>query len=159
MSNKTKMSMQLKRLEKEIKNFNSAKPGDATLEKSSDNEYHFYVHVPGPADTPYEDGIFTIELFIPEEYPSIPPLARFVTKIYHPNIDCLGKICLDILKDNWSPSIQMRTLVLSLLVLLANPNLSDPLDQKVAHHWKTSESEALLMAKEWTKNYAKQIKK
>jgi ubiquitin-conjugating enzyme E2 N len=152
-----KMTMQSKRLAKEVKNFNSIKPGNATLEINPNNEHHYYVHVPGPSGTPYEKGIFTVELYFTEDYPTSPPLARFVTKIYHPNIDCLGKICLDILKDNWTAAIQMHTLVLSLLVLLANPNLSDPLDQKVALHWRESEDEALQMAAEWTKMYAKPI--
>jgi len=152
-----KITMQSKRLAKEIKNFNSIKPGDAKLEFDPDNEYHYYVHIPGPPDTPYEDGIFTVELFFTEEYPTSPPLARFMTKIYHPNIDCLGRICLDILKDNWTAAIQMHTLVLSFIVLLANPNVSDPLDQKVAMHWKESENEAHIVAKEWTKLYAKQM--
>ncbi len=67
-------------------------------------------------------GIFKLELFLTEEYPMAPPKVRFLTKIYHPNIDKLGRICLDILKDKWSPALQIRTVLLSIQALLSAPN-------------------------------------
>ena len=70
----------------------------------------------GPAQSAYEGGTFKLELFLTEEYPMAPPKVRFLTKIYHPNIDRLGRICLDILKDKWSPALQIRTVILSIQV-------------------------------------------
>ena len=82
------------------------------------------------------------------------PKVRFMTKIYHPNIDKLGRICLDILKDKWSPALQIRTVLLSIQALLSAPNPDDPLANDVAEAWKTNERDAINTAKEWTKKYA-----
>jgi ubiquitin-conjugating enzyme E2 N len=82
---------------------------------------YFNVVICGPADSPYEGtilclhvqpvsssfhgiclsgGIFRLELFLPAEYPMGPPKVRFLSKLYHPNVDKIGRICLDILKVN-----------------------------------------------------------
>jgi len=97
---------------------------------------------------------FKLELFLPEEYPMAPPKVRFLTKIYHPNIDKLGRICLDILKDKWSPALQIRTVLLSIQALLSSPNPDDPLAADVAKHYKEDEVGARQVSKEWTEKYA-----
>jgi len=121
-----------------------------------DNLRYFSVIVAGPAQSAYESGTFKLELFLPEEYPMAPPKVRFLTKIYHPNIDRLGRICLDILKDKWSPALQIRTVLLSIQALLSAPNPDDPLANDVADHWKRDEKGAMTTAQEWTKKYAKE---
>ncbi len=119
-----------------------------------DNHRYFNVAIAGPADSAYEGGLFRLELFLPSEYPMAPPKVRFLTKIYHPNIDKLGRICMDTLKDKWSPALQIRTVLLSIQALLSAPNPDDPLDTGVAEHWKTNEKSAISTAKEWTAKYA-----
>ncbi|KAF8070891.1 UBC35 [Scenedesmus sp. PABB004] len=121
---------------------------------SEDNLRYFHVMILGPVTSPYEGGVFKLELFLPEDYPMAPPKVRFLTKIYHPNIDKLGRICLDILKDKWSPALQIRTVLLSIQALLSAPNPDDPLADNVAKHWKENEAEAVQTAQEWTRQYA-----
>jgi ubiquitin-conjugating enzyme E2 N len=120
----------------------------------ADNLRYFAVAIEGPSDSPYEEGVFQLELFLPHEYPMTPPKVRFLTKIYHPNVDKLGRICLDILKDKWSPALQIRTVLLSIQALMSAPNPDDPLDNNVAELWKKNEQEALERAREFTRNFA-----
>nr|XP_036224974.1 ubiquitin-conjugating enzyme E2 N isoform X1 [Bactrocera oleae] len=118
------------------------------------NARYFHVIVTGPNDSPFEGGVFKLELFLPEDYPMSAPKVRFITKIYHPNIDRLGRICLDVLKDKWSPALQIRTILLSIQALLSAPNPDDPLANDVAELWKVNEAEAIKNAREWTQKYA-----
>ena len=116
-----------------------------------------YIHlvITGPSDTPYENGKFNFSVYFTKRYPHVPPLCKCNTKIYHPNIDSLGRICLNILKSDWSPAIHLKTLALSLIGLLESPNTDDPLDAKVAEHFKLNRQEAENKAKEYTEKYAK----
>ena len=123
-------------------------------EPFSDNPRYFNVVITGPKDSPYEGGKFHLQLYLPEEYPMVPPKCIFMTKIYHPNIDFLGRICLDILKKNWSPALQIRAVLLSIQSLLNEPNTADPLNEKVNDHWLKDRKDAEKTAKEWTIKYA-----
>ena len=127
---------------------------DITAVPHDDNLRYFDVTIIGPNDSAYEGGTFKLELFLPEDYPMAPPKVRFLTKMYHPNIDKLGRICLDILKDKWSPALQIRTVLLSVQALLSAPNPDDPLANDVAQHWKENEKDAIATAKAWTVKYA-----
>ena len=92
-------------------------PGITAVPEDANARY-FRVIIKGPQESPYAGGSFHLELYLPEEYPMSPPKVRFTTKIYHPNIDKLGRICLDILKDKWSPALQIRTVLLSIQVTI-----------------------------------------
>ena len=121
---------------------------------TEENMRYFNVIILGPTSSPYEGGVFKLELFLPEDYPMAAPKVRFLTRIYHPNVDKLGRICLDILKDKWSPALQIRTVLLSIQALMSAPNPDDPLDENVAKNWKTDEAGAMQTAREWTRMYA-----
>lgn len=70
----------------------------------TESPFHLVGTFPGPEGSPYEKGIFDIDIQIPDGYPFKPLVMKFITKVYHPNISSAsGWICLDILKDAWSP--------------------------------------------------------
>lgn len=143
-----------KRIIKESQKLQVDKIPGIIVHQNNENMRHFVVEIWGPADSPYENGIFVLELYLPSDYPMTPPKVYFDTKIYHPNVDKLGRICLDILKDKWSPALQIRTVLLSIQALLSAPNPDDPLANDVAEKWKTNEPAALKMARDWTRQHA-----
>jgi ubiquitin-conjugating enzyme E2 D len=71
----------------------------------SSNIYLWGASIIGPSDSPYDGGLFSLQISIPSDYPFEPPKVQFVTKIFHPNVKPDGSICLDILKDQWSPAL------------------------------------------------------
>ena len=142
------------RIAKEAKTLAKDSPPGISVYQHPENYRYFDVIILGPDQTPYEGGVFKLELFLPDGYPLKPPKVRFLTKIYHPNIDKVGRICLDILKTEWSPGLSIRTTLLSIQSLLNEPNTADPLDTEIAALWISNKEKALANAKEWTQKYA-----
>lgn len=117
---------------------------------------HWKGHIKGPHDTPYVGGHFIVDIKIPPDYPYKPPKMQFDTKIWHPNVSSqTGVICLDILKDEWSPALTIRTALLSLQALLCNAEPDDPQDAVVAAQYKSNREEYNATAAQWTQQYAR----
>lgn len=142
------------RIIKEIHRLNKEPLPGISIDVDKENMRYLKVALEGPSGSPYAGGVFYLELYLTNEYPMQPPKVRYLTKIYHPNIDKIGRICLDILKDKWTPALQIRSVLLSLQVLMGNPNVDDPLDVQVAEHWKSNRKDAEKLAKQWTLDYA-----
>lgn len=122
-------------------------------ENESDlTKWHATIH--GPTETPYEGGLFNVGIEIPSDYPFMPPKVYFKTPIYHPNITAKGAICLDILKNEWSPTLNLSKVLLSLCSLLSDPNPDDPLVPSIAQLYKKNRAEFNRQAREYTIKYA-----
>lgn len=144
-----------KRLLKELKDIQNSTTGEFTASLvKTDDPLKWKASICGPPGTPYEGGVFELTFNFPSSYPFQPPNARFVTKIFHPNISSSGSICLDILKDQWSPALQTQQVLLSLSSLLADPNADDPLDSTAANLYKNDRCGYDTKVKDYVKQYA-----
>ncbi|KAH8205677.1 hypothetical protein TruAng_000171 [Truncatella angustata] len=106
------------------------------------------------SDSPYSGGVFFLAIHFPTDYPFKPPKVNFTTRIYHPNINSNGSICLDILRDQWSPALTISKVLLSICSMLTDPNPDDPLVPEIAHVYKTDRPRYEATAREWTRKYA-----
>eukprot|EP01084_Bolivina_argentea_P024845 46251_1 len=120
----------------------------------ADDLLHWNAHWMGPENSPYEGGVYILDIQFPQDYPFKPPKIRFITKIYHCNINDKGGICLEIPKQDWSPAITIQKALLSIYSLLSDPNPDDPLRPEIAKLYKSNRKEHDRIAKEWTIKYA-----
>jgi len=105
-----------------------------------DNMMNLEAQIQGPQDSPYSEGTYSLSVQITDRYPFEPPRVRFLTPIYHPNIDSDGRICLDTLKmqpqGTWSPSVNINTLLLTIRMLMQTPNADDGLVPEITEEYK-----------------------
>ena len=146
--------MALKRIQKEIKDFDKDPPTGCSAGPVAEDVFHWNAMIQGPPDSPYAGGMFTLEVIFPNDYPFKPPKVKFITRVYHPNVNNNGAICLDILKDQWSPALTISKVLLSITSLLTDPNPDDPLVADIAHLYKTDRAAYDKKAREWTNEYA-----
>ncbi|CCE65442.1 hypothetical protein TPHA_0L00850 [Tetrapisispora phaffii CBS 4417] len=145
-----------KRIMKEMEAVRDDPEANIDLEFVSEADiHHLKGSFLGPPETPYEGGKFIVDIEVPMEYPFKPPKMKFDTKVYHPNISSVtGAICLDILKNAWSPVITLKSALISLQALLQSPEPNDPQDAEVAQHYLRDRESFNKTAALWTKLYA-----
>ena len=147
--------MALRRLQREHAELQQDPPANCTAGPISDADYFTWkAMIFGPEDSPYTGGTFHLTICFPSDYPFKPPIITFNTKIFHPNINAAGNICLDILKQQWSPVLSISKVLLSILSLLTDANPNDPLDLTAASLYKTDRAAYDARAREWTTTYA-----
>ena len=147
--------MDLSRLQKEIQEIRSDLASGISVRVVGDDLTTLEGQISGPADTPYAGGKFVVDIQIKGVYPFEPPKMRFKSKIWHPNVSSQnGAICLDILKDQWSPALTIKTALLSLQALLCAPEPTDPQDAVVAKQYLNDFALFESTAKHWTETYA-----
>lgn len=140
----------MQRLNKEYGDIQMYPPAGITATTVNDSLYEWTATIVGPQGTPYENGIFNLKVKFPGDYPFQPPKVRFTTKIYHCNVNSDGEICLDILKDTWSPALTISSVLLSISSLLSDPNPNDPLVADIAKLYTTNKTLHDQKAREWT---------
>ena len=142
------------RLKKEYEEMKKNPPCNCNAKPDDENIYNWTAQIFGPSETPYEGGVFELNIVYPSNYPFKPPKINFLTKVYHPNIDSSGNICLDILKDKWSPALTISKILLSICSLLNEPNPDDPLMPDIAKEYSENRGLYEDNAKTWTQVYA-----
>jgi ubiquitin-conjugating enzyme E2 D/E len=147
--------MALKRIQKELIDIGKDSSSNCSAGPIDEkDQYHWQATIMGPEDSPYSGAVFFLNIHFPTDYPFKPPKCNFTTRIYHPNINSNGSICLDILKDQWSPALTISKVLLSISSLLTDANPDDPLVPEIAHIYKTDKAKYEATAREWTRKYA-----
>jgi len=146
--------MSLKRIQKELRDLEKEPPSNCSAGPNGSDLYHWRATIMGPPDSPYTGGLFWLDIYFPTDYPFKAPKVVFDTRIYHPNINSNGNICLDILGSEWSPALTVSKVLLSISSLLTDPNPEDPLVLDIAKIYKDNREKYNNTAKEWTLKYA-----
>jgi ubiquitin-conjugating enzyme E2 D/E len=146
--------MSLKRIQNELKDLRKDPPTSCSAGPEGDDMFRWDGCIFGPEDSPYVGGFFKLVIQVPVDYPFRPPHVQFATKIYHPNINSTGLICLDILKTQWSPALTISKVLLSITSLLTDPNPDDPFVPEIANLYKQNRAAYEENAREWTMRYA-----
>uniref|UniRef100_A0AAV1T636 E2 ubiquitin-conjugating enzyme n=1 Tax=Peronospora matthiolae TaxID=2874970 RepID=A0AAV1T636_9STRA len=153
------MAAMRRRMHREIAMLESDPPFGVSAWPKDDKLDHLEAQILGPDGSPYEKGVFQLDIEIPERYPFEPPKVCFVTPIYHPNIDDAGRICLDTLKmqpkGSWLPSVNISTLLTTIRLLMAEPNADDGLMPEIANTFKHDRELFNKRAVELTEQYAR----
>jgi ubiquitin-conjugating enzyme E2 D/E len=146
--------MALRRITRELEDLKNDPPMNCSAGPEGDDMFRWEGVIFGPADSPYTGGVFKLKIIFPIDYPFKCPNITFLTKIYHPNINSSGIICLDILKNQWSPALTISKILLSICSMLTDPNPNDPLMPDIAHLYKTNLAEYNEAAREHTLRHA-----
>jgi len=152
----TGSSGSIKRIWKEFRDLYDSPVDLWTPYVTADDCTLWKVIMKGPAGTPYENGLWVISYQFPKDYPFKPPQVRFMIPIYHCNINNDGRLCLDILKDNWSPALTAKAVFSSISSLLISPNPADALDSVKANVYSDNKETYNHNAAEYTKRLASQ---
>ncbi|KAK8029576.1 ubiquitin conjugating enzyme [Apiospora rasikravindrae] len=150
-------SSRTRRVAKELADIKADASSKITAEaaESTGDLTHLKASIPGPPGTPYEGGSFIVDVKIPTEYPFRPPVMKFDTKVWHPNISSqTGAICLDTLSSAWSPVLTIKSSLLSLQSLLESPEPKDPQDAEVARMMIADPDGFNAKAHEWAISHA-----
>ncbi|XP_054422613.1 ubiquitin-conjugating enzyme E2-17 kDa-like [Pteronotus mesoamericanus] len=147
-------SRALSRLERELKDISKDPPPLCSAGPEDNDLFTWRGIIMGPEDSPYEGGVFSLNIHFPYDYPFRPPWIYFTTRIYHPNISRRGCICLDILRSQWTPALTISKVLISISSILSDPNPDDSLVPSIARMYLKDRDAYNTMARAWTRKYA-----
>ena len=147
-------SLALKRLNKELSRFQSSNDITGITIDNPEDMLKWSAKIKGPPDSPYEEGTFDMLIRFDEDYPVKPPSVKFLTPMYHPNVHRDGKICVDVLQHEWSPTQNVRTILLSVMSLLTDPNPSSPANREAAELYLKDKKEYETKVRNYVKENA-----
>jgi len=142
--------MAVRRIQRELEDIRKDPPSGCSAGPVGDDLFYWEGIIVGPSDSPYAGGVFKLTIRFPTDYPFKQPHVKFQTRIYHPNINAAGGICLDILKHNWSAALTVSKVLLSIMSMLTDPNPEDPLVPDIAALYKTNRAQYEANAREYT---------
>mmetsp|Transcript_9156 Transcript_9156/g.12317 ORF Transcript_9156/g.12317 Transcript_9156/m.12317 type:complete len:182 (+) Transcript_9156:141-686(+) len=148
----------MKRLQSELMSFTTNPPPGISAFPSDESILFWSAVVTGVINTAYENLSFDLTIEFPATYPHTAPTVRFVTPIFHPNVDSHGNICLDILKEEWSACYNVSTILLSIQSLLGEPNPDSPLNAIAADLSRKSPDEFRKVVQEKYHEYQLSLK-
>jgi ubiquitin-protein ligase len=107
----------------DFKNITMEQPYGIVAAPDADSILRWHATIQGPPETHWEGEELEVVLDFPESYPNHPPKVSFLKDIHHPNVCPDGTVCADFLSDKWSPDSDVLSILISLQVFLASPNL------------------------------------
>merc|ERR1711907_225196 len=131
-SNENVSPVVIKKLLKDIREFEKDKPEGITLIINEENITDIQAQMSGPESTPYEGGMFTIKLVLGADFPQAAPRGYLLTKIFHPNIAPNGDICVNTLKRDWKPDTTLKKILMVIRCLLIEPGPDSALNEEAA---------------------------
>jgi len=148
-------SLYIRRIQEELLEIQKNPITNCSAGPLNEDITHWRATIFGPEETPYDGGIFYLDIKFSPEHPFKPPKVTFITPIYHCNINKSGGICLDILKDQqWSPALTISKILLSICSLLADPNPKDPLVPEIAELYMNNKEVHDANARQYTYKFA-----
>eukprot|EP00055_Hartaetosiga_balthica_P005095 m.14409 g.14409 ORF g.14409 m.14409 type:complete len:152 (+) comp4304_c0_seq1:264-719(+) len=140
-----------RRLQQELMGLMMSKDKTCTAFPEGDTLFTWKGSIIGAQGTVYENLSYKLTLKFPKDYPFTAPTVTFDTPCFHPNVDKSGAICLDILKEMWSPSYDVRTILLSIQSMLADPNVDSPLNIQAAQLWADQTKYKVVLKEHYTR--------
>jgi ubiquitin-protein ligase len=120
---------------------------------TTDDFFNFEISIV-PEEGYYRHAHVRFSFTVSQEFPHKPPKIKCLTKLFHPNIDLEGNICLNILREDWSPILGIQQIVMGLNFLLTEPNPDDPLNKKAGEMLRTDKSKFDSVVRSTLKGYA-----